>query len=309
MMGMSRPLRFIPEGGALVEVTTRTIQGRLLLRPSQKLNDVFLGVLGRAQSRHPLEVVAYCCLSSHYHLLLRVDNAKQLSDFMTYFNGNLAKEVARLTGWKDRVWSRRYQAIVISDEEEAQVERLLYILGNCVKEGLVGSPLEWPGVHCARALITGERVEGTWFNRSLESNASLRGETYEERKYASIEVVHLSPLPCWKHLSEEVYRERVAELIRQIEQDAAVQRQEAGIPLLGADGVKAQNPETRPRKLKKSLAPLFHAFRKAARKALYEAYAWFVAAYREAAAKLRSGDRTVAFPRGCFPPRLPFVAA
>ncbi len=62
-------------------------------------------------------------------------------------------------------------------------------------------------------------------------------------------------------------------------------------------------------KLKKSPAPLFHAFRKAVRKALYEAYAWFVAAYREAAAKLRSGDRNATFPSGCFPPRLPFVAA
>jgi len=38
----------------------------------------------------------------------------------------------RLTGWKERVWSRRHQ-IVISDEEEAQVERLLYILDNCVE--------------------------------------------------------------------------------------------------------------------------------------------------------------------------------
>jgi len=119
----------------------------------------------------------------------------------------------------------------------------------------------------------------------------------------------VSPLPCWKHLSAEHYRERVAELVRQIEQDAAAQRQESGLPPLGADGVKAQDPETRPRKLKRSPAPLFHAYRKTARKALYEAYAWFVAAYREAAAKLRSGDRNAAFPRGCFPPRLPFVAA
>ena len=228
---------------------------------------------------------------------------------MAFFNGNLAKEVARLTGWKDRVWARRYQAIVVSDEEEAQVGRLLYILANCVKEGLVSSPLEWPGVHCARALITGEPVEGTWYNRSLEYNASLRGEKSDERKYASTEIVNLSQLPCWKHLSAEVYRERVSEMVRQIEQAAATQRQESGLPLLGADGVKAQNPETRPATLKKSPAPLFHAFRKSVRKALYEAYAWFVAAYREAAAKLRSGDRTVAFPRGCFPPRLPFVAA
>jgi hypothetical protein len=48
-MGMSRHLRFVPDGGALVEVTCRTIQGRLLLRPSQQLNDIVLGILGRAQ--------------------------------------------------------------------------------------------------------------------------------------------------------------------------------------------------------------------------------------------------------------------
>jgi hypothetical protein len=40
---------------------------------------------------------------------------------------------------------------------------------------------------------------------------------------------------------------------------------------------------------------------KEARKALYEAYAWFVAAYREAADKLKKGDRDAAFPPGSFP--------
>ncbi len=43
---------------------------------------------------------------------------------MTLFNSKLAREVARLTGWKDKIWSRRYQAIVISDEEAAQVAQL-----------------------------------------------------------------------------------------------------------------------------------------------------------------------------------------
>ncbi len=121
--------------------------------------------------------------------------------------------------------------------------------------------------------------------------------------------MHLSPLPSWKHLSAELYRTRVAELVRQVEETAAAQRQETGIPVLGADGVKAQDPESRPKNLERSPAPLFHAFRKSVRKGLYEAYGWFVAAYREAAAKLRSGDRSVSFPAGSFPPRLPFVAA
>jgi hypothetical protein len=50
---------------------------------------------------------------------------------------------------------------------------------------------------------------------------------------------------------------KLAELVRQIEETAAAQRQENGIPVLGADGVTEQVPEARPGKLKKSPAPLF----------------------------------------------------
>ena len=40
---------------------------------------------------------------------------------------------------------------------------------------------------------------------------------------------------------------------------------------------------------------------------LWEGYRWFVAAFRDAAEKLRAGDRNAAFPAGSFPPALPFV--
>jgi len=308
-MGMSRHLRFIPEGGALVEVTCRTVQGRLLLCPSSQLNDIVLGVLGRAQREYPVEIVGYVFASNHYHLLLRVDTAKQLSDFMCYFNSNLAKEVARRTGWKEKVWGRRYQAIVISDEAEVQVARLKYVLAHGVKESLVARVEEWPGVHCAVPLMTGAAVEGTWFDRTLEYNARLRGKELEKGESASTEIVRLSPLPCWKHLAEEKYRARVAELVREIDEAAAAERAESQIPPLGPAGVRAQNPETRPKKIKKSPAPFFHTLRKKVRKTLWEAYGLFLAAFREAAEKLRAGDRSAAFPPGSFPPRLPFVEA
>jgi hypothetical protein len=45
----------------------------------------------------------------------------------------------------------------------------------------------------------------------------------------------------------------------------------------------------------------------AVRRELWNAYALFVAAYRDAAEKLRAGVRNVAFPIGSFPPALPFV--
>ena len=56
-----------------------------------------------------------------------MDHAKQLSNFMCFWNANLAKGVARRTGWKKKVWSRLFQSIVISDEEEMQVARLRYV--------------------------------------------------------------------------------------------------------------------------------------------------------------------------------------
>ena len=280
-----------------------------MLCPSPQLNDIILGVLGRAQHKHPVEIVAYAFASNHWHALLRVDDAKQLSDFMCFFNSNLAKEVGRRTGWKEKVWGRRYQAIVISDEVEVQVARLRYCLSHGVKEGLVDRVEAWPGVHCAVPLMTGAAVEGTWFDRTREYNARLRGKELEKGESASTEVVRLSPLPCWKHLTEEKYRDRIREIVREIDETAAAQRAESLIPTLGPEGVRAQNPETRPKRIKKSPAPFFHALRKKVRKALWEAYGVFLAAYREAAEKWRAGDRGAVFPAGSFPPGLPFVAA
>jgi hypothetical protein len=121
--------------------------------------------------------------------------------------------------------------------------------------------------------------------------------------------VTLSQLPCWKHLTPETYRARVAKLIHQIEATAAAERAKRGVEPLGVEKILAQDPETRPEKLDRSPAPFVHAATRKIRKELWEAYGWFVAAYREAADRLRNGDRNAAFPPGSFPPHLPFVPA
>ena len=93
---MGRKLRYIPDGGALVEVTCRTLQGRLLLRPSPELNDITAGILGRAQRLYPVELICYSVSSNHYHLILWTSTAKRMAEFAGYFNSNLAREVGRL---------------------------------------------------------------------------------------------------------------------------------------------------------------------------------------------------------------------
>ena len=306
---MSRLLRFVPEGGSLVEVTVRTFQSRFLLRPSSALNEVVGGVLGRAQAQFPVRCHAAVFLSNHFHLLLSVDDAEQLANFMEYVNSNLAREINRLYRRKGAVWGRRYQAILVSEEEKAQVERLLYNVGHGVKEGLVAHALDWPGIHSVREMLTGEPIRGYWFDRTKEYAARNRGEDFGRMKYATAETFELTPLPCWAHVAPEAYRQRVADLVEEIESEAAAELAKSGRVPLGVDGVLRQSPEARPVRSKKSPAPLYHAATRAVRRAFWEAYAMFVAAFREASERLRTGDRSARFPLGSFPPGLPFVTA
>src|SRR5215210_1214603 len=76
------------------------------------------------------------------------------------------------------------------NEEEAQIARLKYVLGNGVKEGLVEKVSQWPGVHCVRALVEGETVEGYWFDRSQEYAARQRGQDFDRLTYATPEVLN-----------------------------------------------------------------------------------------------------------------------
>jgi len=304
---MGRKLRYIPDGGALVEVTCRTLHGRLLLRPSPELNDIAAGILGRAQRLYPVDIMAFVPLGNHYHLIVRAENAKRLARFVGYFNSNLAREVGRLTEWTGKIWGKRYEAIPISDEEEAQVARLRYVLSHGVKENLVARLREWPGIHCVRQIVDGEALAGTWYNHTQEYHARRKGEDADPAQHAMPETVTFSPLPCWEQLSPEAYRERVGKMATEIEEEAAARRKRTGAHPLGAAKILAQHPWTRPERVKKSPAPFLHAASKAMRQVFYEGFALFVAAYRTAAEKLKRGDPNPGFPLGCFPPALPFV--
>jgi hypothetical protein len=95
------------------------------------------------------------------------------------------------------------------------------------------------------------------------------------------------PLPCWRHLSTAEFRRRIADLTAEIVEEGAARRQGAE-PLLGVEAILRQDPHSAAARPKKSPAPGFHAATHAARRELYQAYAWFTAAFREAAEKFRA---------------------
>jgi hypothetical protein len=97
--------------------------------------------------------------------------------------------------------------------------------------------------------------------------------------------------------------------VEEIEAEARADREARGVEPLGVEAILRQDPHARPNQTKKSSAPACHAATKAAWQTFWESYSAFVAAFREAADKLKSGDRSARFPLGSFPPALPFVSA
>lgn len=304
---MARKPRWVPEGGALVEITCRTLQSRLLLRPSRRLNEIVVGALARAKRRYPAKIIALTCLSNHMHLLAWFEDAGVQGAFMRYLNTKLSKEVGRLVDWRQRVWGRRFDPIVVSDEEEAQIARLRYVLSQGVKERLVARPGDWPGVHSVEALLTGQPLRGYWFDRTREYAARRRGREYGVYDFADEETLELDPLPCWAHLSPDLYRLRIAQLVTDIENEHRCVDEGLDPAILGVEAILRQNPHEKPLHTKTSPRPLFHTATRRVFRELYAAYSWFVGAYYDAVERLRAGCEKPRFPEGCFPPAMPFI--
>jgi len=226
-----------------------------------------------------------------------------MSRFVGYFESKLAKEIGRLTGWRVKIWARRYDDTPVSNEEAAQVGRLEYILSHGVKEGLVPRPSEWPGAHSVDALVDGTPLEGVWHDRTAEYAARIRGKSFRPSDFAHAETVELSPLPCWEGKSPEALRERHRERVAAIVAEARNDKTRYRKLLRGI------RPTDRPQNPKRSPAPWFHCASRSVRYELKRAYAEFLATYRQAAEPWREGELTAPFPERCFPPPRPYITA
>jgi len=306
---MGRHLRHIRPGGAIFEITTRCLQSRFLLPAGEHFRSIAIGIIARAQQRHPVEIYAFGGLLNHLHFLLGAANVKDLSGFMEYVNGNLAREAHRLVDWPEKFWGRRFRAIEVSSEEEAMVSRLRYVISHGPKESLVLRCREWPGLQCIEALTQGKPLEGIWRDRSLEYEANRRDQEVDSETFTKRHTLRLDPLPCWRHLSSDEIRLRLTEMVAEIDAESARRVVLGGSVPLGAAVIRKQHPHKRPARSKKSPAPAVHAASREVRKQLKEAYRLFVEAYQQAAVRLRAGDYSVEFPPSCFPSPRPCVSS
>jgi len=287
------------EHGRLYFVTNRTIQGRLFLTPSPRINDLVGGVLATAVSRYHVRLCAFVFASNHFHLIASADDALALSRFVGYLEGNIAREVGREIGWRGPFWERRFSAEPILDDD-ALLGRLRYILAHGVKEGLVDAAEEWPGLTAIPELVHGARRVFPRYNRTAKYWARLFGRPHDEARFVTFHSLTISPLPCWEDLAVPDRQAAAALVVADAVARALEDR--VGRAALGVEAVCSQDPLSAPMHVQRSPRPVCHASTRDAVVKFRRLFREFTKAYRAASELFRAGNWSVEFPDGSFRP-------
>ena len=298
-----------PNPGQLFEITTRSIDRRLLLRPSKEVNDIIVGVIGRAQQHYDVKIHTFVFMSTHYHLLATFACADDKSRFIGFINCNITRKLNALNERSGAGWQRRFTAIGVSKDRCTQERRLRYLLAHGVKEKLVRRAQDWPGASSLPWLVLGKPIHGVWTSFTARYHATHR-KTHVPTpgEFDIVYVLRLAVLPCWRAMSAELWRRLVAEMVAEIESEACEERVALETEVLGVEAVLAAEPLSQLPRQRRSRAPSVHAVDAAVRRHLKEQLRLRSQAYDEASQRFRDGEWDVAFPSGMFRPFGGFVA-
>lgn len=305
---MGYPLRWF-EPDAVYEVTSRTIREQFWLRPCAESRDLILGVIGRALDTYKqVQMHYFVYMSNHVHMLLSSSDGSGVSSFLSFVNGNVAREIGRLRGTNGPIWAKRATAIRVLDES-SMVDRLSYLLSQGCKECLVAAPSEWPGASAYPAFVGEAPLIGTWHHRD-EARRARQRRTPSDATFTTSYEIALAPIPPWRGLDAAALRVRHRALVADVVRATKQVNRRLGRIVLGVAAVCEMSPEARPVSPKRGPAPLCHGSTRLVRDIYRRAYRAFVTAYRAAAETLRTAGASAlpGFPPGAFPVAGMFVS-
>lgn len=136
---MPRPPRIeVPNG--VYHVTTRATDAAQVFRDDADRR-MWLRLLQTVADASRWECFAYCLLSTHYHLVIRIDQPT-LARGMQYLNARHAESFNRRHARRGHVFGARYHSTLVETESHA-LELCRYVALNPVRAGLCASAEEW----------------------------------------------------------------------------------------------------------------------------------------------------------------------
>ena len=121
---------------------TTAVKGRRPVFRRAEIVATCLEKLREAADKNDFEVVAYCFMPDHLHLLARTVENADLVAFMRLFKQLSGYAYRQLTGDSGVLWQTSYYDHVLRQEEDLH-DAARYIWGNPVRAGLVESAEEY----------------------------------------------------------------------------------------------------------------------------------------------------------------------
>jgi putative transposase len=150
---MPRPRRFAPAGVVYHAMNRGSRKAVIFENDDQRLD--FERLLDEARSKRPMKILAYCLMSTHFHLLLRPETDTALSRFMKWLEGTHATRQRRLTDTQGQgaFYQSRFVAKGVTDIQHYWMA-WRYVERNPIEAGLVlrAEDWRWSSAHPAHGL-------------------------------------------------------------------------------------------------------------------------------------------------------------
>ena len=122
-------------------VTSRINGGDKRLR-QEKIKNLYLDIVKRAKEKYSFELINFCIMNNHVHLVIKPLEDSSLSRIMQWISSVFAKEWNKLHHRTGHVWGERFFSRIIAGAVDL-VRVFMYIDDNPVEAGLVRRPEEW----------------------------------------------------------------------------------------------------------------------------------------------------------------------
>lgn len=102
----------------------------------------FIALLDEARQRHSVDLLAFCLMPNHFHLVAHVEQSAELSAMMQWWLTSHVRRHHQRHVSSGHVWQGRFKSFPIQEDEHL-LTVLRYVLLNPCRAQLVRSPWEW----------------------------------------------------------------------------------------------------------------------------------------------------------------------
>ena len=157
----------------------------------EKAEDIkyYVKIMYKIKEEHNINIIAYCIMNNHTHMLIKTQLIEQLSKYMQRINTTYGKYYNKKYSRVGYVFRDRYKAEGIYSEKHLY-NCIKYIHNNPVKAGICNKAEEYP--------YSNYKMMRTEFKEKYSSMAKSDYSNEENEEYVFIDVDEKNEKPCDK---------------------------------------------------------------------------------------------------------------